>query len=225
MPAVCAAACLACRLVVPASIPLLADLLRGYEVSRRPDKLVAKKEYYQMQEPIRLEAEKLSVYGNFWSAAIKKTSYRKRVIIGFLTQWGAEFDGLLIINNHAVILYQGLGETGSMPLLLSAVWLTTAGVNYNPLGAWLHDKVNSRRGMDINAFVGIIVTTSTLAAMTVEYAGTMHRGGNAVGILMMYLYLAFQGHAATPISNAMPANSFLIKPHHVLQHDYVSLRV
>lgn len=30
-------------------------------------------------------------------------------------------------NNYAVILYGNLGMTGSMPLLLSAVWLTTAG--------------------------------------------------------------------------------------------------
>ncbi|KAL4744478.1 hypothetical protein BDW72DRAFT_188419 [Aspergillus terricola var. indicus] len=158
-----------------------------------PQNLVAKEEYYQMKEQIRLEAERLSAYGNVWIAVIKKASYRKRMIIGFLTQWGAEFGGPLIINNYAVILYQGLGETGSMPLLLSAVWLTTAGVIYNPLGAWLHDKVNSRRGMYITGFVGIIITTSILAAMTAEYAGTTNRGGNAVGILMMYLYLAFQG--------------------------------
>lgn len=83
--------------------------------------------------------------------------------------------------------------TGSMPLLLSAVWLTTAGVIYNPLGAWLHDKVNSRRKMYITGFVGIIITTSVLAAMTSEYAGTTNKGGNAVGVLFMFLYLACQG--------------------------------
>jgi nitrate/nitrite transporter NarK len=98
-------------------------------------------------------------------------------------------------------------------------------VIYNPLGAWLHDKVNSRRGMYITGFVGIIITTSILAAMTAEYAGTTNRGGNAVGILMIYLYLAFQGYVATPVSNAIPTNTFLIQPQHVLRHDHVSLRV
>lgn len=39
-------------------------------------------------------------------------------------------------NNYAVILYTNLGQTGYMPLLLSALWLTTAGIIYNPLGAW-----------------------------------------------------------------------------------------
>lgn len=67
------------------------------------------------------------------------------------------------------------------------------GVIYNPLGAYLHDKVNSRRGMFMTGFAGIIVTTSVLAAMTSLYAGTSNKAGNAVGILFMYLYLAMQG--------------------------------
>jgi hypothetical protein len=30
-------------------------------------------------------------------------------------------------NNYLVILFTNLGQTGAMPLLLSAVWLSTAG--------------------------------------------------------------------------------------------------
>ncbi|KAJ5399128.1 hypothetical protein N7465_009617 [Penicillium sp. CMV-2018d] len=82
---------------------------------------------------------------------------------------------------------------GGMPLLLSAVWLTTAGLIYNPLGAWLHDKVNSRRGMYMIGFVGIIISMSCLAAMTAQYAGTTNKVGNGFGIFFIYLYLAFQG--------------------------------
>ena len=108
-----------------------------------PQHLVAKEELFQTKEQIRLEAERLATYGNVWKAVLQKPSYRKRMAIGFLTQWGAEFGGPLIIvsvnkpksgiqadswqNNYAVILYTNLGETGSMPLLLAAVWLTTAG--------------------------------------------------------------------------------------------------
>ncbi|KAJ5683080.1 hypothetical protein N7462_006245 [Penicillium macrosclerotiorum] len=158
-----------------------------------PENLAAKEEFFQTKEQIELEAKKMADYGNVWKAVVMKKSYRKRMIIGFLTQWGAEFGGPLIINNYAVLLYTNLGMTGGMPLLLSAVWLTTAGLIYNPLGAWLHDKVNSRRGMFITGFVGIIVTTSCLAAMTAEYAGTSNRVGNGFGILFIYLYLAFQG--------------------------------
>ncbi|KAJ5149074.1 hypothetical protein N7448_000652 [Penicillium atrosanguineum] len=146
-------------------------LLRLRQSPDDPDNLVAKEEFYQTKEQIRLEAERLSEYGNVWNAVIKKKSYRKRMAIGFLTQWGAEFGGPLIIVRPIVFL----------------------GLIYNPLGAWLHDRVNSRRGMYMTGFVGIICTTSCLAAMTAQYAGTTNKVGNGFGILFMYLYLAFQG--------------------------------
>ena len=93
-----------------------------------PDELVAKEELYQTREQIALDAAKLKAIGmGPWMACIKKPSYRKRMIIGFLTQWGAEFAGPLVINNYSIILYTNLGQTGSKPLLLSALWLTTAG--------------------------------------------------------------------------------------------------
>lgn len=72
-------------------------LLRLRESPDDPDNLAAKEEFYQTKEQIRLEAERLSEYGNVWNAVIKKKSYRKRMAIGFLTQWGAEFGGPLII--------------------------------------------------------------------------------------------------------------------------------
>ena len=62
-----------------------------------PENLIAREEFHQTKEQIGLEAEKLSMYGNVWKAVIKKPSYRKRMGIGFLTQWGAEFGGPLII--------------------------------------------------------------------------------------------------------------------------------
>lgn len=159
-----------------------------------PEDLVAREEYYQIEKQLQLDAEKLAAYGGSpWKAVLQKKSYRKRMIIGFLTQWGAEFGGPLIINNYAVILYTSLGQTGYMPLLLSALWLTTAGLIYNPGGAWLHDKVNSRRKMYMTGFVGIIITTSIYCAMISKYAGTGNKAGNAIGVLFMFLYLAFQG--------------------------------
>lgn len=72
-------------------------LERLRESPNDPRKLVAREEYYQTREQIRLEAEKLASYGNVWRAVVERKSYRKRMIIGFLTQWGAEFGGPLII--------------------------------------------------------------------------------------------------------------------------------
>ena len=77
--------------------------------------------------------------------------------------------------------------------LLSALWLTTAGLIYNPGGAWLHDRVNSRRGMFMVGTAGCLVTTSCLSAMIARYAGTSNQVGNGFGVFFIFLYLAFQG--------------------------------
>lgn len=71
-------------------------LLRGSPDD--PDNLAAKEELYQVKMQIALDAAKLKAIGcGPWMAVIKKQSYRKRMIIGFLTQWGAEFGGPLVI--------------------------------------------------------------------------------------------------------------------------------
>ncbi|KAF2024040.1 MFS general substrate transporter [Setomelanomma holmii] len=135
------------------------------------------------------------VFGYMLSSwlVLKLKSYRKRMIVGFLTQWGAEFGGPLVINNYLVILFTNLGQTGAMPLILSAVWLTIAGVIYNPLGAWLHDKVNSRRGIFMTGFAGIVLTVSLLVIMLDLYSATTNKAGNTAGVFLVFLYLAFQG--------------------------------
>lgn len=68
------------------------------------------------------------------------------------------------------------------------------GIIYNPFGAWLHDKVNSRRGMFMTGFIGIVVTTSCVAAFSAEYSDTTSRAGNGLAIFFLFLYLTFQGY-------------------------------
>ncbi len=68
-----------------------------------PDDINAKEEFYQTQEQLRLDRAKLSSLNmSVWAAVWKKKSYRKRMIIGFLTQWGAEFAGPLVIVCHHI---------------------------------------------------------------------------------------------------------------------------
>jgi len=58
----------------------------------------AREEYLQIHQQLNLENQKLaSTRSSVWKAAVAKKSYRKRMIIGFLTQWGAEFSGPLVI--------------------------------------------------------------------------------------------------------------------------------
>ncbi|OAL36606.1 hypothetical protein AYO20_04222 [Fonsecaea nubica] len=159
-----------------------------------PNEIAAKEEFYQIREQVRVDNAKLKSSGQpVWKLVWTKKSYRKRMIVGFLTQWGSEFSGPLVINNYSVILYTSLGMEGSMPLLLYALWSCTSSLIYNPFGAWLHDKVNSRRGMLMFGTAGCLVTTACLAAMIAEYAGTDNRAGNAAGIFFVFFYLTFEG--------------------------------
>lgn len=62
------------------------------------DDIVAKEEYYQTREQLRMDEAKLAAGGkSLWTLVWTKKSYRKRMIIGFMTQWGAEFAGPLVI--------------------------------------------------------------------------------------------------------------------------------
>jgi nitrate/nitrite transporter NarK len=70
----------------------------------------------------------------------------------------------------------------------------STGVIYNPLGAWLHDRINSRRGMFITGLFGCLITTSGFAACIARYAGTDNKAGNAAGVFFVFLYLTFQGY-------------------------------
>jgi MFS family permease len=63
-----------------------------------PDDLAAREELYQTKAQIALDEAKLRKLNvSPWGAVLKIRSYRKRMIIGFLTQWGAEFAGPLVI--------------------------------------------------------------------------------------------------------------------------------
>jgi MFS family permease len=78
--------------------------LRGS--SQDPGDLVAKEEFYQTQQQLAMDSAKLKKLGvNPWTAVLKVKSYRKRMIVGFLTQWGAEFGGpLVIVSPHVLEL-------------------------------------------------------------------------------------------------------------------------
>jgi MFS family permease len=75
-----------------------AVLRRLRSVPGSSDESMALKEFHEIREQIRLEEARLASTGhNSWLAAWTKKTYRKRMFLGFLTQWGAEFAGPLVI--------------------------------------------------------------------------------------------------------------------------------
>ena len=93
-----------------------------------PDEITAKEEFVQIQKQIELErSEKIS---KSWGTLFRKPSYRKRLILGFGTQFIAQSTGVLVINNYQILLYKSLGISGSLPLLLNGL--------YNGLAAFMN---------------------------------------------------------------------------------------
>lgn len=75
-----------------------ATVKRLRKTKEDPDDLAAREEVYQTKAQIALDEAKLRKLNvSPWGAVMKIRSYRKRMIIGFLTQWGAEFAGPLVI--------------------------------------------------------------------------------------------------------------------------------
>lgn len=85
-----------------------------------PSETLAKEEFYQIR--MQIELEHASGLDKSWFTLFKKPSYRKRLLLGFATQFIAQSTGVLVVNNYQVLLYKGLGITGSLPLLLNAIY-------------------------------------------------------------------------------------------------------
>lgn len=96
---------------------------------------------------------------------MKNPSYRKRVFIGLFVQYAplktfstqllktrltlyircaAQSTGVLVVNNYQVLLYNGLGLYGYLPLLLYAVYTAWAAF-LNWAGAMFVDRVGRIR--------------------------------------------------------------------------------
>jgi membrane-bound ClpP family serine protease len=49
--------------------------------------------------------------------------------------------------------------------------------------------------MFMTGFAGIVLTVSLLVIMLDLYSATTNKAGNAAGVFLVFLYLAFQGYA------------------------------
>ena len=68
-----------------------------------------------------------------------KPSYRKRMWMGFFVQYAAQTTGAMVVYLYVVQLYKNLGESGGIPLILGAAYVTVAAIS-NFLGALIMDK-------------------------------------------------------------------------------------
>lgn len=117
----------------------------------------AKQEFYQMRVQAAADSH-MAAIETVWTL-FRKPSYRKRMICAFLTMFGSESTGILVVyssppfpsslkkknrlivtTDYSVLLYQGLGFKGSVPLLLAAAYVTVACVG-NYINSLVIDRI------------------------------------------------------------------------------------
>lgn len=104
----------------------------------------AKMELYQITKQVA-EDQEMSSSETVWTL-FTKASYRKRMICAFLVMFGSESTGILVVYNYSVLLYEGLGFTGSIPLLLAAAYVTVAFCG-NYISSLLVDRIGRKTSL------------------------------------------------------------------------------
>lgn len=103
----------------------------------------------------------------------------------------AQSTGVLVINNYQVLLYTGLGLTGSVPNMLYAIWETYAAI-LNFFNALLLDRIGRIKIMVIG-LIGCSLSVAVFAALVAQFAGTANKVGNAFGVLFIFIFVTFYG--------------------------------
>ncbi|EXJ66855.1 uncharacterized protein A1O5_10050 [Cladophialophora psammophila CBS 110553] len=151
--------------------------------------LFAREEFYQISR--QADADKLLSSHESLLDLFRKPSYRKRMFCAFVTMFAAQASGNLVLDDYSVILYQGLGQTGGVPLILGAAYCTIAAfLNY--VCAVLIDRVGRVRLMIIG-LSGCVLCLAIESALVAEYAGTQNKAGLSAGVFMLFFYIFFYG--------------------------------
>ncbi|KAF4556988.1 Sugar (and other) transporter-like protein 56 [Elsinoe fawcettii] len=166
------------------------------------DDSLAREEYNQIQTQLALDAE---IPQNFIEV-MKVPSYRKRLLLGLLIQCAAQSTGVLVINNYQILLYNGLGITGWLPLMLYAIYASWAAV-LNWAGALIVDRAGRIKMLSIG-ITGCALMVACETAMVAVYGGTSNRVGNGFGVFFLFCFVTFYGSCVDAISYIYCAEIF-----------------
>lgn len=199
--------------------------LHGGAVSDDKGMQYAREEFYQMTEQVRVDGAVWKEGG--WRGMLTKRSYQKRFWMGFFIQYAAQSTGAQVIygelhcpqvGNIAIVdrvpvyivsLYQNLGLTGGVPLILGAAYVTVATIS-NFVGALLLDKVGRKPLLSkfvclsvrptplniessVTGLTGCMLSVCLETAMIAEYAGTTNKAGLSMGVFFSFCFISFYG--------------------------------
>ncbi|KAH8692581.1 general substrate transporter [Talaromyces proteolyticus] len=155
----------------------------------------ARAEFEQMLQQI--SADKAVAENETLWDLFRKPSYRKRCICAFLVMYAGQASGNLVIARHreinkysdySVIIYQDLGQTGVIPLILAAVYCSVS-VFLNYLCALLIDRIGRVNLFNQKPSDWLTVESALLA----EYIGASNPGGLKAATFFIFFFIVWYG--------------------------------
>jgi hypothetical protein len=182
----------------------LSTLHRLHKSKDDPNNVRSKKEFYQIKKQMELDKTLLQGAGQWQLFAT--AANRKRALLGFILMFGNQFtvstffspgsctykanihwQGVLIIANYGVLLYESLGMGGYMPLLLSAIWVT-ASFPGNVFNGLFVDKFG-RRVFLLTGLGMLVVVLILECIMQAQFLGTTNIAGQRAAIFFIFLFI------------------------------------
>jgi MFS family permease len=158
-----------------------------------PEDTFARKEFYQMTQQFLLEQQRREQLGVVhWWDFFKRKSFLHRVAIGMGSQLINVGTGNLVVNNYQVSLYQRLGVTGGIPILLIAFW-NCVGIWGNTTSAFFIMDKYGRKPFYMIGIAGCGISLIFEAALTKYFVetGSSNRVGLGFGVFFIFLYVFF----------------------------------
>nr|RBQ95942.1 hypothetical protein FVER53263_08489 [Fusarium verticillioides] len=129
----------------------------------------------------------------------KKPSYRNRILIRIFFQCIAQSTGVLVINNYQVLLYNGLGLTGYLPLLLYGVYTAWAAF-LNWVGAMFVDKFGRILMLTVGLVGCALMVAGEAAIVAVAAENKNNHAINAAGVFFLFVFVTFYATCIDAIS-------------------------
>jgi hypothetical protein len=107
-----------------------------------PTEAAAHAEFIQISKQVEFDKTMKAGYLEM----LKKPSWRHRSLLVLFLMFATQSAGILGITNFIILITQSLGMSGSMPLLMYAVY-TIVATMFNFVGSFFMDKIGRRRMM------------------------------------------------------------------------------
>ncbi|KAG7412362.1 High-affinity glucose transporter [Fusarium oxysporum f. sp. rapae] len=164
----------------------LAVLKRLHASAQDSEFQFARKEFNDMQQQIGIEK---NAGRDSYLDLLTKRSMLKRVVVGFLTMFGAQCTGTLVINNYGTVLYSNVGYEGRIAIAFTAGWVTVS-IAGNTITAIFVDKIGRVKFM-IVGFAGIVCVLIGEIVCLALLEKRQSYGLSITAIAFLYGHIAF----------------------------------